>query len=585
MWGLASRSKQRGVMSEPKFSPISRDVQSDTWVATDALGRALPGYEECGPPRPGKTVGIFYFLWLGYHDQELHDITQMLLKHPAAPDYGPVGMFHWWGEPHFGYYRSEDPFILQKHAQMLSIAGVDVIFLDVTNGFTYDETLHALCRTYREMRARGQATPQIAFLLNSASPRVARHLYETFYAQNQFPELWFHWHGKPLILASTDGIQDPSILDFFTWRHSWAWTDAEGWFADGRGKWPWLDHYPQKPGWHDAPDRPEHVSVNVAQHPISNIGRSFHDGTQPPAGETDTDAGLCFAEQWRRALEIDPEFIFITGWNEWVAQRFLKQDNDAPPQGMLGVPLQPGESYFVDQYNQEFSRDIEPMRGGYGDNYYYQMVENIRRFKGVRPHPTASGPVTIQIDSDFGQWGAVGPDYLDDIGDAPARDHAGWGDRHYVREAGGNDFACLKAARDSEFLYFYARTHQPISLPTGDNWMLLFLSIGGMTEAGWEGFQFLVNRTRHSPSSCSVERSTGGWNWSVVTEAKYRAAGCELHIAVPRAALNLPPGPLTVDFQWVDSVPLSGDILDFLDHGDTAPFGRFRYRYEEGPPL
>ncbi len=49
----------------PAFS--QRDLFSDTWVATDALGRQLPGYEECGPVRENRTVGIFYFLWLGQY--------------------------------------------------------------------------------------------------------------------------------------------------------------------------------------------------------------------------------------------------------------------------------------------------------------------------------------------------------------------------------------------------------------------------------------------------------------------------------------------------------------------------------------
>ena len=64
------------------------------------------------------------------------------------------------------------------------------------------------------------------------------------------------------------------------------------------------------------------VPVAVAQHATTNIGRSFHDGKQPPPEEMQTEVGLCFAEQFERALEIDPELIFITGWNEWVAMRF-----------------------------------------------------------------------------------------------------------------------------------------------------------------------------------------------------------------------------------------------------------------------
>jgi len=39
-----------------------RELYSDTWVATDALGRALPTYAEAGAPKSGHFVGMFYFL-------------------------------------------------------------------------------------------------------------------------------------------------------------------------------------------------------------------------------------------------------------------------------------------------------------------------------------------------------------------------------------------------------------------------------------------------------------------------------------------------------------------------------------------
>ena len=36
---------------------------SDAWVATDALGRNLPGHTEVGDPRPDRTVALFYWTW------------------------------------------------------------------------------------------------------------------------------------------------------------------------------------------------------------------------------------------------------------------------------------------------------------------------------------------------------------------------------------------------------------------------------------------------------------------------------------------------------------------------------------------
>ena len=35
---------------------------------------------------------------------------------------------------------------------------------------------------------------------------------------------------------------------------------------------------------------------------------------------------------------------------------------------------------YVDLFSPEYSRDIEPLKGFYKDNYYYQMVNNIRKY-------------------------------------------------------------------------------------------------------------------------------------------------------------------------------------------------------------
>ena len=59
-------------------------------------------------------------------------------------------------------------------------------------------------------------------------------------------------------------------------------------------------------------------------------------------------------------------------------------------QSLAGRKLEAGESFFVDLWSQEYSRDIEPMRGGHTDNYYYQLASWVRRFKGVRPPPAPS---------------------------------------------------------------------------------------------------------------------------------------------------------------------------------------------------
>ena len=175
------------------------------------------------------------------------------------------------------------------------------------------------------------------------------------------------------------------------------------------------------------------MSVGVAQNAVDNRlatmcepgakGRSFHRGAT--VGEPDAVLhGYNAAEQWERALQEDPRFVFVTGWNEWFAGRFDE---------FLGVRL---PVMFVDQFDQEHSRDIEPMQGGHGDNYYYQMVSYIRRYKGARPlTPVTSQP--IQIDGRFDDWAAVGRSFATRSATRCGAIIAGYGQRRAVCQHDG----------------------------------------------------------------------------------------------------------------------------------------------------
>jgi hypothetical protein len=583
-WPGWAREGEATVVAQPGASGLV-DTRSDTWVATDGLGRTLAGEAECRARRDDRAVGIFYFLWLtsdanggGVPSSGPFDIARIVAANPTNPEWGPVNAFHHWSEPLFGYYLMDDEWVIRRHAQMLTDAGVDVIIFDATNMATYPGVYLRICAVYQAMRAEGRATPQIAFLLNTEPVRTARKLWDEFYGKGLYPELWFPWKGKPLLMASPEGMPDP-LRDFFTFRHSWAWCDPNGWFGTGRDKWPWLASTPQGFGWHESPDRPEQISVAVAEHPVSNIGRSFHDGAEPAPADQRPEAGLHFAEQIRRALEVDPEFVFITGWNEWVAQRFV---SDGGMQ-LCGRPLAKGDTFFVDTYSQEYSRDIEPMRGGHGDAYYWQMVDFIRRYKGVRPLPSPSAPKTIAIDGDFGDWDEVAPEYRDDAFDTVARNHPGWGSvGTLIDTTGRNDIVLTKVARDTDSLYVYVRTREALSPPTDRAWMMLFLGSGDY-DAGWEGFQFVVNRTVVGRSATLLERSTGGFRFEPVAELRFEARGNEMELAIPRAALGWGPdrGPLDFRLKWIDNMQAEGDPLDSLVHGEAAPNGRFAYRYRE----
>ncbi len=555
-----------------------RDVRADTWVCTDALGRSLPLHDVVGQPRKDRTVGIFYFLWHGAHGTPgPYDNSKLISENPERPDYGPVGAFHWWGEPAIGYFRSDDPWVAQHNLRMLANAGIDVLLIDVTNGFTYHNELVTLCREARRIMALGGVVPQFAFVTHAATVRTVMDLYEFVYVPRRYSELWFHWDGKPLILGDVSAKDErgqplkPEVQKFFTWRYSWAWDP-------GKDKWEWIDTYPQRFGWHTSPSLPEEAPASVASHPDNDIGRSWHPGGEPRLDSRflapDTRKGVNFGLQLERLLKIDPQFAFITGWNEWVAQRFVV----APGQQIqfMGQRLQAGQTFFVDNYNEEFSRDVQPMKGGYTDCYYLQLVAALRQFKGSRPLQTCRDYHNMKLDQPWTQWHGVEPVYLDAEGDVVHRDWSGWGNLHYRNHTGRNDLVEARVAANDTHLWFYIRTAAPITPYTDSDWMQLLLNTQPDNLNGWEGYDYAVNTAVPTPGITTLKRLEDGR----VSEVPYRTQGCEMVIEIPRILVGVPVGlKFQFDFHWVDNVPIGGDINRFWTEGDSAPDGRFNYRY------
>ncbi|MGQ9648812.1 MAG: hypothetical protein ACUVXJ_01730 [Phycisphaerae bacterium] len=241
---------------------------------------------------------------------------------------------------------------------MLSDALVDVVVFDVSNQETYPRIYRKLCEVWMQVRRDGGRTPQIAFFAPFGDDRrVLARLYDDLYKKGEYAELWFRWKDKALILARKESAP-PEMQETFTFR-----PHGPDYFSGptGPNQWQWLQIYPQQPYYSDT-NKVEQVSVSVAQNAngkrlcafseANTYGRSWHDGAKDERPDAVLH-GLNFAVQWKRALELDPEFIFITGWNEWVAMRLPEFNGVREP------------VMFVDQFTEEYSRDVELMKGGH----------------------------------------------------------------------------------------------------------------------------------------------------------------------------------------------------------------------------
>ncbi len=340
----------------------------------------------------------------------------------------------------------------------------------------------------------------------------------------------------------------------------------------------------------------EQAAVTPAQHPVTmtkenmGVGKSWsRENGQPKLNEYDMPVptyvpwlgdtvehpegyGIYFQERWDEALETDPQFLYINDWNEWTAGKYQPDGGGTMP--WLG---RDNSFFFVDQYNAEFNRGIHPMKGGYTDNYYMQMAQNIRRYKGVRPIPEQSGYSRIKIDGSFSDWGEIGNEFRDTHNDTFHRDALGYASIHYVNNSGRNDIITSKVAVDKKNVSFYAETSNVLTKPTDDKWMLLLIDADKNSETGWYGYDFIVYNDGKNTTTTSLMHYVGN-GWERVAELEFNTSEKQLELAIPRELLGLTGDQFTLDFKWADNPKDLKDPISLCTHGDTAPNRRFNYR-------
>ena len=418
------------------FLALSSPIYAQPLAGSDELGRILPQSTSVGTPISGKTVAMFYFLWMGHSGSATAanycDLDKIISAHPSVlsnftdPYWGQASSgYYYWGEPIYNYYKGDDYWVHLKNVQLLTDAGVDILVIDATNGIDYGPEANALMNAIDALLAQGKNPPKLVFYTNTYSGATMQNIYNNFYktgAPYRHPNTWYNMNSKPLIIGITSESVGKDYASFFTYRES-QWP-VESQKTNG---WPWIEFQRPQKVYSNSSSQREIVNVSVAQHPnltdsmggsafygaTGNWGRSYHNGS-PGNPSVDLPYGYNVQEQWDYAISQNVPYVFVTGWNEWIVGRWHYPTGDDPGQQ---------KSLFVDQASPEYSRDIEPsLTGSLKDNYYMQLVSNVRKYKGVEAATALSASTTI---SSMANWTSVTPNYSDYTGDTQARNNAG----------------------------------------------------------------------------------------------------------------------------------------------------------------
>lgn len=498
------------------------------------------------PPPKSNQVGLFYFLWLGEHGRHKpYDVSKIVAEypdagyHPKAEYWGGYGTYHHWGEPFYGYYYSDDEWVVRRHMKLILQSGIDFLFFDTTNAMIYEKNAKLVLRVLQEYHDDGWRIPKIMFYTNTASGTTAEKLYEAIYKPNYCSDTWYYIDGKPAIIAFEEELS-PEIRRFFTVKLP-QWPNE----PDKIGGWPWMDFTRPQRIFEDMNGCPECINVSIAQHPqlrfgdsvmygeTGNCGRAFHDGMNDPDHEAYKYCGNMI-EQFERALEADVPYTLVTGWNEWIAGYWG------------GSPERP--VMFVDCANYEYSRDIEMMRGGYFDNYYVKLCEYVAKLKGNAADTVCAVGETAAFHG-----------FADG---AMHRNHPGYGCT-YENHTGRYSLRKLLVENGTDSVKFTIETAEKINPADTSGTFLQILA--NLDAPGNGNYAVKINTAPDFAAGTTTVITPAG---SVIVPVNYTEN--TLSVTVPKNLLNGEKLYLKV----CDSREEITAVEDFYDHGDVLPMGR-----------
>jgi hypothetical protein len=366
-----------------------------TLVSPHAISRSIA---QAARAQPSTQFGILYSLWhclaLSRTQGKPYNIDQALT---GERPWGPVPEFHFWAEPQVGYYcLSDRPDILRDHAIMLRDAGIDFVVIDTTNNEFADNRSHS--------SPEGIVAP-FKLLLDEWSkidgaPKVVpfaplTKFGDMFSSMMQLidvdhPKLRFVYDGKPLGLVAndtaryeTDALKYKELSARYTLRRMW----GHRHITTDKTEWSFLEicakDFLASQGRAKCRQRKTVRNGHVEQIPIAAAYQLTYISNKATA--VPKFGGKTFVQQFETLFETpNVPIAIIASWNEWMAQRFcLTSAREATDKNcsLRNDHFLDGSKVFVDAYDAEYNRDIEPSKTAMRDFYYRLMKECIARYR------------------------------------------------------------------------------------------------------------------------------------------------------------------------------------------------------------
>ena len=332
------------------------------------------------PFNPNITkLGMFYHTWHcpASHDVPVHDISEVL-EHNQ--NWGNYQVFHYWDKPAEGYYcLSENDVLLKKHAEQIRDLGIDFVFVDVTNHAYVDgrsdraiEMIIApfdrMIDIWSKVEGAPRIVPWVPLRESDTNPDV--NMVDALLQRlGAYPGLQFEYQGKPLILVTDNDWLPVNETKFQQLQANYTLRKMWGAYTESGSNWSFMQRCEESP-MNNIPcfQRSAELSGNIEQVTIAMAYQATY--MTNTATATPKHHGKTFRKQFETLLN-NPEvpIATITGWNEWIAQR---QECDTVP--MCDCATFP-DGCFLDAWDIEYNRDIEPGVNEMGD-YYYRLVKS-----------------------------------------------------------------------------------------------------------------------------------------------------------------------------------------------------------------